>query len=118
MRRETPTLRPGSRTMPRLGLNTSAGTGLTSGLLLASALSLLAACSSSSNTSRVVDAQPGGITLRYPPSDVQAAGVQADEHCAHYGKVSMLIKEKSAGFDAPGDATMYFACVDPAVRQP
>lgn len=118
MRRETPTLYPGSRTMLRLGLNTSAGTGLTRGLLLASALSLLAACSGSSNTSRVLDSQPGGITLLYPPSEVQAAGIQADEHCAQYGKVSMLIKDKSAGFDAPGDARMYFACVDPAVRQP
>ena len=118
MRRETPTLCPGSRTMPRLGLNTSAGTGLTRGLLLASALSLLAACSSSNTTSRVLDSQPGGITLRYPLGDVQAAGIQADEHCAHYGKVSTLIKDKSAGFDAPGETTMYFACVDPAVRQP
>lgn len=118
MRKETPTKCAGSRTMRRPGLNTSAGAGLTTGLLLASALSLLAACSGSSNTSRVLDSQPGGITLLYPPSDVQAAGVQADEHCALYGKVSMLIKEKSAGFDAPGSATMYFACVDPAVRQP
>lgn len=117
MRRETQTLCPGSRTKLSLGLNTGAGAALKGSLLLACALTLFAACSGSDH-SRVVDSQPGGITLLYPPSDVQAAGVQADEHCAHYGKVSMLIKEKSAGFDAPGNATMYFACVDPAVRQP
>lgn len=117
MRRETPTLCPGSRILLRPGLNTGASAGLKRGLLLACALNLFAACSGSDH-SRVVDSEPGGITLLYPPSDVQAAGVQADEHCAHYGKVSMLIKDKSAGFDAPGDARMYFACVDPAVRQP
>lgn len=117
MRRETPTMCPGSRNLLRPGLNTGAGAALRGGMLLACALTLFVACSGS-DPSRVVDSQPGGITLLYPSRDVQAAGVQADEHCAHYGKVSMLIKDKSAGFDAPGDARMYFACVDPAVRQP
>lgn len=75
----------------------------------------LAACASSSGM-QVLDSRPEGITLRYKENDSQIAGVTADQHCATYGKVAKLIRQKdSKGVEAvedPGTAVFVFECVD------
>lgn len=122
MQTETLIIRPSLRKNPNTGDSTGRVTALSAGVVLAGALTLATACSGDKKESNVLDSQPGGITLLYPRSEMQAAGVQADEHCDHYGKVSMLIKEKSPGLqralEDPGSGVFYFACVDPIVRQP
>ena len=82
--------------------------------------SVLAACASS-NGMQVLDSRPEGITLRYKENDPQLAEVTADQHCATYGKVSKLIRQKdSKGVEAvedPGTAVFVFECLDaPAVQ--
>ena len=81
---------------------------------------VLAACASSSDM-QVLDSRPEGITLRYKENDRQLAGVTADQHCANYGKVSQLIRQKdSKGLEAaedPGTAVFVFECVDATAVQ-
>lgn len=83
------------------------------GLPLAAVALTLAACGSS--TLKVVNSEPAGITLAASPNEAEAAGVQADEHCAHYGKVANLLKQQSPkGMEAvetPGATLFVFACV-------
>ena len=81
---------------------------------------VLAACASSSGM-QVLDSRPEGITLRYEEKNPQLAGVTADQHCATYGKVAKLIRQKdSKGVEAvedPGTAVFVFECVDAAAVQ-
>lgn len=80
---------------------------------------VLAACASTSSM-QVLDSRPEGITLRYN-NDPQLAGVTADQHCATYGKVGKLIRQKdSKGAEAvedPGTAVFVFECVEAPAMQ-
>lgn len=86
------------------------------GRLLVGMSILLSACSSSGET-HVLDSRPEGITLLYKQSEMDIAGVTADEHCRQYGKLSKLREQQQPkGFEAvehPGSTIFVFACIDP-----
>lgn len=85
--------------------------------LLVGSVSLLAACAGDQKKSdvQVLDAKPDGIMLRAPENNPQLAGITADEHCAQYGKIANLVRERDPkGFDEleePGTAVYAFACI-------
>jgi len=42
----------------------------------------------------IINQQPNGITLRYDAGYPTMAGVEADEHCAKYGKSAVLAESR------------------------
>ena len=57
-------------------------------MVLAS-VSIIAGCSSKEK-SVIIDPQPDGITIQHDSRYGSMAGVEADEHCAKYGKVAVF----------------------------
>jgi len=57
----------------------------------------LAACSSK-QPNKVLNSGSGGITIEYDTRYPTMAGVDADEHCAKFGKVAKRVETKKRGY--------------------
>ena len=57
-------------------------------MVLASVL-IIAGCSSKEKNV-IIDAQPDGTTIQHDSRYGSMAGVEADEHCAKYGKIAVF----------------------------
>jgi len=76
----------------------------------------LAACSSK-QPNKVLNSGSGGITIEYDTRYPTMAGVDADEHCAKFGKVAKRVETKSADtmerVSHRHAAVAVFACENP-----
>jgi hypothetical protein len=81
-------------------------------VLLAAGASL-AACSSKEK-SKVINSGPDGITIQYDSRYSTMAGVDADEHCAKFGKRAVRVETKAPStadkITEPYAAQGVFAC--------
>jgi hypothetical protein len=81
-------------------------------LLLCALAPVVAACSSKEKT-EIINQTPEGITLRYDSQYSTMSGVDADEHCAKYGKRAVLAdSKKDESIIRPHAEISVFDCVD------
>jgi hypothetical protein len=73
----------------------------------------LAGCSSKEK-SQVINSGPGGITIQYDTRYPTMTGVDADEHCAKFGKVAVRVETKKVSsmesVTEPYAAQAVYAC--------
>jgi len=79
------------------------------------AVSVIAGCTSKEK-SVIIDPQPDGITIQHDSRYGSMAGVEADEHCAKYGKVAVFARTIKPGegtvLTEPYATQSVFDCVD------
>ena len=84
--------------------------------MVLAAVLIVAGCSSKEK-SVIIDPQPDGITIQHDSMYGSMAGVEADEHCAKYGKTAVFdrtIKPDEGTLLMHPDAIQsVFDCVDP-----
>ena len=67
-----------------------------SACMVSAILLTLAGCSSRQDN-KVINSGPDGITMEYDTRYPTMAGVDADEHCAKYGKLAKRVETEKAG---------------------
>jgi hypothetical protein len=76
---------------------------------------VIAGCTSKEK-SVIIDPQPDGITIQHDSRYGSMAGVEADEHCAKYGKVAVFARTIKPGegtvLTEPYATQSVFDCVD------
>jgi len=81
--------------------------------LLLFPLALVVVACASTDEVVIIDQKPNGITLRADDRYPTMAGVEADEHCAKYGKFAVLAKKKHEDpLTHPYTTTSVYDCVD------
>ncbi len=83
-------------------------------MVLGAALVITGCSSKEKNV--IIDPQPEGITIQHDSRYGSMAGVEADEHCAKYGKTAVFDRTMKSGSGTllahPNSTQSVFDCVD------